>query len=114
MYKPDFRIIHIIKTLMNSIHTIDYNTKFNILTELNIYAIDSLKQKEIMENKINELENDIKIIKAISNNTSITTVKVISKEYTIRITLLLTYSVQKFIISLMVKLSFKDQIQKDL
>ena len=63
MYKPDFRIIHIIKTLMNSIHTIDYNTKFNILTELNIYAIDSLKQKEIMENKINELEDDIKIIK---------------------------------------------------
>jgi len=48
---------------MNSIHTIDYNTKFNILTELNIYAIDSLKQKEIMENKINELEDDIKIIK---------------------------------------------------
>ena len=68
MYKPEFRIIHIIKSILNVTRNMDNNTKHKVVTGLNTYAIDSLKQIEEMHNKISNLEDEIKVIKDTINS----------------------------------------------
>lgn len=63
MYKPEFRIIHIISSIMKLNSNIDNNTKHKIMTSLNSYAIDSIAQTKNIQNKINELEDELKLIK---------------------------------------------------
>jgi len=63
MYKPEFRIIHIISSIINFNRNIDYNTKHKIMSSLNSYAIDTIAQNKAIQNKINELEYELKNIK---------------------------------------------------
>ena len=67
MYKPEFRIIHIISSIMNFNRNIDHNTKHKIMTSLNTYAIDTIAQNEAIQNKLNELEYEINTIKEFIN-----------------------------------------------
>ena len=63
MYNPVHRLIHIVASITNSIKTVDVHTKMQIFTQLNTYSIDTIKQNIKIDEKINDLENEIKIIK---------------------------------------------------
>ena len=63
MYKAPHRIIHIIKGVIDTIPNIDINTRSSLFISLNKYAIDALKQNEKIENRIDDLEYELKIIK---------------------------------------------------
>jgi len=68
MYKTHNRIINIIKSVIDTIPNIDINTKSNLFISLNKYAIDVLKQNEKIENRIDDLEYELKVIKDNINN----------------------------------------------
>jgi len=63
MYRAPHRIIHIVKSVIDTIPNIDINTKSNFFISLNKYAIDAIKQNEKIENRIDDLEYELKVIK---------------------------------------------------
>ena len=63
MYNPVNRLVHIVAAITNSIKTVDVHTKMQIFTQINTYSNDIIKQNSKIDEKFNDLEYEIKILK---------------------------------------------------
>jgi len=63
MYNPVNRLVHIVAAITNSIKTVDVHTKMQIFTQINAYSNDIIKQNSKIDEKFNNLEYELKIIK---------------------------------------------------
>jgi len=63
MYNPVNRLVHIVAAITNSIKTVDVHTKMQIFTQINTYSNDIIEQNSKIDEKFNDLEYEIKILK---------------------------------------------------
>ena len=63
MYNPVNRLVHIVAAITNSIKTVDVHTKMQIFTQINTYSNDIIKQNSKIDEKFNDQEYEIKILK---------------------------------------------------